>query len=231
MQRGACRLPTRVDHRQRAPAGRCGQNRLGRGQPHGEGAAVHQQAEFLLQVARDKRQFAGRAPEGKDFPADASGAGFQLASHDLDIRGAGNLLGDEQSGHIKEVGYELYQQMLEDAVTALKAGIDEPVEEAWSPTIALGAPVTIPEDYVEDLTVRLGLYRRLSTLENDAEMESFGAELIDRFGPLPPEVEQLLKIVTIKILCRDTNVEKVEAGDVLASRVFAKGAVEAGEGR
>ncbi|KQP04557.1 transcription-repair coupling factor [Methylobacterium sp. Leaf93] len=143
---------------------------------------------------------------------DTLGAGFQLASHDLDIRGAGNLLGDAQSGHIKEVGYELYQQMLEDAVTALKAGIEEPVEEAWSPTIALGAPVTIPEDYVEDLTVRLGLYRRLSTLENDAEMESFGAELIDRFGPLPPEVEQLLKIVTIKILCRDTNVEKVEAG-------------------
>ena len=86
------------------------------------------------------------------------------------------------------------------------------MEEAWSPTIALGAPVTIPEDYVEDLTVRLGLYRRLSTLENDAEMESFGAELIDRFGPLPPEVEQLLKIVTIKILCREANVEKVEAG-------------------
>ena len=143
---------------------------------------------------------------------DTLGAGFQLASHDLDIRGAGNLLGDAQSGHIKEVGYELYQQMLEDAVTALKAGIEEPVEEAWSPTIALGAPVTIPEDYVEDLTVRLGLYRRLSTLEDDAEMEGFGAELIDRFGPLPPEVEQLLKIVTIKILCRDTNVEKVEAG-------------------
>ena len=143
---------------------------------------------------------------------DTLGAGFQLASHDLDIRGAGNLLGDAQSGHIKEVGYELYQQMLEDAVTALKAGIEEPAEEAWSPTIALGAPVTIPEDYVEDLTVRLGLYRRLSTIENDAEMESFGAELIDRFGPLPPEVEQLLKIVTIKILCREANVEKVEAG-------------------
>src|ERR1700712_4358340 len=143
---------------------------------------------------------------------DTLGAGFQLASHDLDIRGAGNLLGDEQSGHIKEVGYELYQQMLEDAVTALKAGIDEPVAEAWSPTIALGAPVTIPEEYVEDLTVRLGLYRRLSQIENDAEMESFGAELIDRFGPLPPEVEQLPRIVTIKILCRDANIEKVEAG-------------------
>ena len=143
---------------------------------------------------------------------DTLGAGFQLASHDLDIRGAGNLLGDAQSGHIKEVGYELYQQMLEDAVTALKAGIEDVPEEAWSPTIALGAPVTIPETYVEDLGVRLALYRRLATIENDAEMESFGAELIDRFGPLPPEVEQLLKIGTIKLLCMAANVEKVEAG-------------------
>ncbi|WP_298958074.1 transcription-repair coupling factor [uncultured Methylobacterium sp.] len=143
---------------------------------------------------------------------DTLGAGFQLASHDLDIRGAGNLLGDEQSGHVKEVGYELYQQMLEDAVAALKSGNALPTDEQWSPTIALGAPVTMPEDYVADLSVRLGLYRRLATLENDAELESFGAELIDRFGPMPPEVEQLLKIVTIKILCRATNVEKVEAG-------------------
>jgi transcription-repair coupling factor (superfamily II helicase) len=143
---------------------------------------------------------------------DTLGAGFQLASHDLDIRGAGNLLGDAQSGHIKEVGYELYQQMLEDAVTALKAGIEDVPEEAWSPTIALGAPVTIPETYVEDLGVRLGLYRRLATIQDDAEMEGFGAEMIDRFGPLPPEVEQLLKIGTIKILCLRANVEKVEAG-------------------
>ncbi|BAQ46774.1 transcription-repair coupling factor [Methylobacterium aquaticum] len=143
---------------------------------------------------------------------DTLGAGFQLASHDLDIRGAGNLLGDEQSGHVKEVGYELYQQMLESAVAALKSGNALPTDEQWSPTIALGAPVTMPEEYVADLSVRLGLYRRLATLENDRELESFGAELIDRFGPLPPEVEELLKIVTIKILCRQTNVEKVEAG-------------------
>ncbi len=143
---------------------------------------------------------------------DTLGAGFQLASHDLDIRGAGNLLGDEQSGHVKEVGYELYQQMLESAVAALKSGNALPTDEQWSPTIALGAPVTMPEHYVADLSVRLGLYRRLATLENDRELESFGAELIDRFGPMPPEVEELLKIVTIKILCRETNVEKVEAG-------------------
>ena len=143
---------------------------------------------------------------------DTLGAGFQLASHDLDIRGAGNLLGDDQSGHIKEVGYELYQQMLQEAVEALKAGIEEPAEEAWSPAITLGTPVTIPEDYVADLQLRLGLYRRLAGLETDAEIESFAAEMIDRFGPLPAEVEQLMKLVSIKVLCRKAHVEKVDAG-------------------
>jgi len=143
---------------------------------------------------------------------DTLGAGFQLASHDLDIRGAGNLLGDEQSGHIKEVGYELYQQMLTDQITLLKAGVEEPQEETWSPTIAIGAPVTIPEDYIADLSLRLQLYRRLSTLETDQDIESFAAEMIDRFGPIPPEVEQLLEIVAIKALCRRAHVEKVDAG-------------------
>jgi transcription-repair coupling factor (superfamily II helicase) len=143
---------------------------------------------------------------------DTLGAGFQLASHDLDIRGAGNLLGEEQSGHIKEVGYELYQQMLADAIALLKAGVEEAQEEAWSPTIAIGAPVTIPEDYVADLTLRLQLYRRLSTLETDQDIQAFAAEMIDRFGPIPSEVEQLLEIVAIKALCRRAHVEKIDAG-------------------
>src|SRR5215208_3871427 len=143
---------------------------------------------------------------------DTLGAGFQLASYDLDIRGAGNLLGEEQSGHIKEVGFELYQQMLEEAVAQLKAGIEEPAEEQWSPTIAIGAPVMIPEGYVSDLQLRLGLYRRLSTLQTDAEIDSFGAEMVDRFGPLPSEVDQLLNIMAIKVLCRRANVEKVDGG-------------------
>ena len=143
---------------------------------------------------------------------DTLGAGFQLASHDLDIRGAGNLLGEEQSGHIKEVGYELYQQMLEEAVAALKAGIEFETETQWSPAIQVGAPVMIPEHYVADLTLRLTLYKRLSTMDDDAELQSFGAELVDRFGPLPEEVNQLLEIVAIKALCKRANVEKVEAG-------------------
>jgi transcription-repair coupling factor (superfamily II helicase) len=143
---------------------------------------------------------------------DTLGAGFQLASHDLDIRGAGNLLGDEQSGHIKEVGYELYQQMLQDAVSALKAGLDMPEEEQWSPTITVGTPVMIPEDYVPDLPLRMSLYRRMSTLQSDEEIETFAAEMIDRFGPPPEVVEQLFKLVAIKALCRRAHVEKVDAG-------------------
>src|SRR5205814_7915528 len=109
---------------------------------------------------------------------DTLGAGFQLASHDLDIRGAGNLLGDEQSGHIKEVGFELYQQMLEEAVISLKAGITAPAEDRWSPQITIGTPVMIPEEYVADLPVRLGLYRRLAEIDEERDIEGFGAELI-----------------------------------------------------
>src|SRR5262249_25047327 len=143
---------------------------------------------------------------------DTLGAGFQLASHDLDIRGAGNLLGDEQSGHIKEVGFELYQQMLEEAVMSLKAGISAPVAERWSPQITIGTPVLIPEDYVADLSVRLALYRRLAELEDERDIDAFGAELVDRFGKLPEEVQHLLRIVEIKTLCRRANVEKIDAG-------------------
>ncbi|HUV32384.1 MAG TPA: transcription-repair coupling factor, partial [Devosiaceae bacterium] len=141
------------------------------------------------------------------------GAGFQLASHDLDIRGAGNLLGEEQSGHIREIGFELYQAMLEEAVAALRSGeMAEETEGQWSPQIAIGMPVMIPEPYVPDLQVRMQLYRRLGELADAADIDAFGAELIDRFGPLPDEVQSLLKIVLVKALCRAANIERVEAG-------------------
>lgn len=151
---------------------------------------------------------------------DTLGAGFQLASHDLDIRGAGNLLGEEQSGHIKEVGFELYQQMLEEAVTSLKAGITEPVADQWSPQITVGTPVLIPEDYVADLSVRLGLYRRIATVENEQEIESFAAEMVDRFGPLPDEVKHLMQIVVIKLLSKRANVERIDTGQKGAVLAF-----------
>ena len=143
---------------------------------------------------------------------DTLGAGFQLASHDLDIRGSGNLLGEEQSGHIREVGYELYQQMLEEAVAEMKDGGEAEIDERWSPQISVGTTVMIPDSYVPDLTLRMTLYRRLAELEDTQEIEAFAAELIDRFGPLPEEVDHLLKIVFIKALCRRANVEKLDAG-------------------
>ncbi|NEX91845.1 transcription-repair coupling factor [Caulobacter sp. 17J65-9] len=145
---------------------------------------------------------------------DSLGAGFQLASHDLDIRGGGNLLGEEQSGHIKEIGVELYQQMLEDAVAELREAGGEDLSDArgWSPQINAGAAVLIPEEYVPDLNVRLALYRRLSEAENLGDREALAAELIDRFGPLPEEAAQLLKVVGVKGLCRQANVSKIDVG-------------------
>lgn len=144
---------------------------------------------------------------------DNLGAGFQLASHDLDQRGGGNLLGDEQSGHIREVGVELYQQMLEDAVAELKEkGEGGAPDRGWSPSINVGAAVLIPETYVPDLNVRLSLYRRLSDAENTESREALAAELIDRFGPLPDEAKQLLRIVGIKANCKTACIEKIDIG-------------------
>jgi transcription-repair coupling factor (superfamily II helicase) len=145
---------------------------------------------------------------------DNLGAGFQLASHDLDQRGGGNLLGDEQSGHIREVGVELYQQMLEDAVAELRQAGEGGglVDRGWSPAINVGAAVLIPEDYVPDLNVRLSLYRRLSDAENSETREALAAELIDRFGPLPDEAKQLLRIVGIKANCKTACIERIDIG-------------------
>ncbi|QIE54897.1 transcription-repair coupling factor [Pikeienuella piscinae] len=147
---------------------------------------------------------------------DSLGAGFTLASHDMDIRGAGNLLGEEQSGHIREVGYELYQEMLEETIAKLRTGQMDgltDMEETWSPKISLGVAVLIPEDYVADLDLRLGLYRRLSGLETRTDLEGFAAELHDRFGKPPEEVETLLRIVRIKTMCRRAGIEKLDTGE------------------
>ncbi len=152
---------------------------------------------------------------------DQLGAGFQLASHDMDIRGAGNLLGEEQSGHIREVGIELYQQMLEDAVAMARAGgVPDSADERWTPQINLGMSVLIPETYVSDLNVRLVLYRRLAQGVDAEELEAIAAEMIDRFGPLPPEVESLLQTVAIKHLCHQAGVAKVDAGPAGAVIAF-----------
>jgi len=145
---------------------------------------------------------------------DTLGAGFTVASHDMDIRGAGNLLGEEQSGHVREVGVELYQQMLEEAVVQARAGggRDDEAEESFSPQINIGASVLIPESYVLDLNLRMALYRRLAELGSKDEIDAFAAELIDRFGPLPREVEQLLGVIEIKIAALAAGIARIDAG-------------------
>jgi transcription-repair coupling factor (superfamily II helicase) len=180
--------------------------RVGRGKQRGY-AYLTWPPNHSLSVAAEKRLTVMQT-------LDSLGAGFTLASHDLDIRGAGNLLGDEQSGHIREVGIELYQQMLEDAVADLRAakGREKHADRDWTPNIGLGLPVLIPETYVRDLPVRLGLYRRIGALASDGESEAMAAELVDRFGKLPEEVENLLQVVALKRACREAGVEKLEAG-------------------
>lgn len=147
---------------------------------------------------------------------DTLGAGFSLASHDMDIRGSGNILGEEQSGHIKEVGIALYQHMLEEEIMRLKTGelADERQKQIsdWAPQITTGIPIMIPETYVRDLGVRLGLYKRIGDIADKAGLDDIREELIDRFGKLPEEVDNLLKTVEIKQLCRSANIEKIDAG-------------------
>jgi len=155
---------------------------------------------------------------------DSLGAGFQLASHDLDIRGAGNLVGDEQSGHIKEVGFELYQAMLEDAILAAKAGGTE-IPEAkadFSPQITVDAPILIPEDYVPDLDLRMGLYRRMNEIEDKAGVQAFAAELIDRFGKLPEPTKNLIDVIGIKLDCRAARIARLDVGPKGALVTFAE---------
>lgn len=144
---------------------------------------------------------------------DSLGAGFSIASHDMDIRGYGNLVGEEQSGHIKEVGIELYQQMLEDAIHALKDTGEAQQEANWSPVLNIGLSIQIPENYIPDISLRLSLYRRIAALTSEPEVETFAAEMIDRFGSLPEEAEHLLAVVKLKSLAKAVNVGKIELGD------------------
>ncbi|HEV2597457.1 transcription-repair coupling factor [Sphingopyxis sp.] len=164
-----------------------------------EGGAITDTAEKRLKLLGD---------------LDTLGAGFQLASHDLDIRGAGNLVGDEQSGHIREVGFELYQSMLEEAILVAKAeGMGAaPPREALSPVITVDAPILIPEDYVPDLPLRMALYRRLNEAGDRPALDAFAAEMIDRFGPLPPETANLIQLMEIKANAKLAGIAKLDVG-------------------
>lgn len=142
------------------------------------------------------------------------GASFQVASYDMDIRGSGNMLGEEQSGQIENVGVGLYHHMLEEALAELKTNPTHTIslDSGWSPQISLGLEVLIPPSYIPDDSLRLALYQRISRLETEEETEGFRAEMIDRFGPLPFEAENLIQIVALKNLCKQLNIQKLESG-------------------
>ncbi len=180
--------------------------RVGRSKLRAYAYLTHAKDVALSEVAEKRLKVLG--------DLDSLGAGFQLASHDLDIRGAGNLLGDEQSGHIREVGFELYQSMLEDAILAAKAGEMglEAGRDALSPQITVDAPIMIPEDYVPDLAVRMALYRRLNQAQDKAEIESMAAEMIDRFGDLPAPTQNLIRLIEIKHQAIEANIAKIDVG-------------------
>jgi transcription-repair coupling factor (superfamily II helicase) len=180
--------------------------RVGRAKLRAYAYLTHEAGVALSEVAQKRLKVLG--------DLDSLGAGFQLASHDLDIRGAGNLLGDEQSGHIREVGFELYQAMLEEAILAAKAGemgLERP-RDKLTPQITVDAPIMIPEDYVPDLAVRMGLYRRLNQAEGQTEIESLAAEMIDRFGDLPQPTKNLIRLIEIKHQAIAANIAKIDVG-------------------
>lgn len=180
--------------------------RVGRSKTRAYAYMTHEANRVLTETAEKRLKVLG--------DLDSLGAGFQLASHDLDIRGAGNLVGDEQSGHIKEVGFELYQSMLEDAILEARAdsqGLAKP-RGSFSPQITIDAPILIPDDYVPDLSVRMALYRRLNELEEGQDVEGFAAEITDRFGPIPEPTQNLLKLIQIKQNALVAQVAKIEVG-------------------
>jgi transcription-repair coupling factor (superfamily II helicase) len=176
---------------------------------------------------------------------DSLGIGFSVASHDMDIRGSGNLLGDEQSGHVKETGVELYQQMLLETIEELKnkhldfaakaAALDDlnnvgsrakrsAVEGLANDNlgtrehdydfhvqIKLGISLLIPENYIQDLGLRMSFYKKIAAIKNDEDQQNLENEMTDRFGKIPAEILNLMEIAKLKSSCKKTGVEKIEA--------------------
>lgn len=144
---------------------------------------------------------------------DYIGASFSLANYDMDMRGPGNLLGAEQSGHIREVGFELYNQLLADAIRERREGDNAPAKDDFTPAINVGLTYRIPEDYVPDLNTRMRLYRRISALEDDSHIQELKDELLDRFGPIPAPAQTLMDVVHLRNKCRQLNIDKIETGE------------------
>lgn len=143
------------------------------------------------------------------------GAGFTLATHDLEIRGAGELLGDEQSGQIQSVGFTLYMEMLEQAVEALKDGKEPSLDELLreQTEVEMRLPALLPDDYIPDVNTRLSMYKQIASVSEPSELEDLKIELIDRFGLLPDATKNLLSVSEIKLEAGSLKVKKVEAHD------------------
>ncbi len=152
------------------------------------------------------------------------GAGFRLATEDLEIRGAGNLLGGEQSGHIASVGYDLYMEMMDEAMARLRG---EKTTDAIDPEIRLPLPALLPETYVPEVSQRLALYKQLSSARDDDELAVLRGELLDRYGALPESAQNLLEVIRLKIRCRTLGVLSVEVKNgELQMRIAERTAVD-----
>jgi transcription-repair coupling factor (superfamily II helicase) len=150
------------------------------------------------------------------------GIGFTLATHDLEIRGAGEILGEDQSGQIHEVGYSMYTRLLERAVSALRAGrspqLDRPLDHGAE--VDLRAPALIPDDYLPDVHMRLMMYKRIASAESREALDDLKAEMIDRFGMLPAQARNLFECTAVKIKASPLGVIKIDVGAAGGRLVF-----------
>ena len=142
---------------------------------------------------------------------DSRGSSFNLASHDLEVRGSGNIIGDQQSGHIREIGLELYHRLLKEKIIELRSDFHT-LDAEWSPQINLGLNVLIPEQFIPNLNTRLYFYRKLAYLSNIGELKEIKNEMLERFGSIPDEVFHLFKITELRVLCKDLSIEKFDLG-------------------
>ncbi len=178
------------------------------------GRSHHQAYAYLLTPHRKAMSKDGIKRLEAIADANHLGAGFTLASHDIEIRGTGELLGDEQSGHIQGIGFSLYMEMLEQAVAAIKQGKTPNLDQAFrhGAEVNLRVPALIPNDYLPDVHARLILYKRIANAKTDAEIHELQVEMIDRFGLLPEPCKLLFRVTQIKLLAETLGIKKIDAG-------------------
>ncbi len=185
----------------------------------------HHQAYAYLMVP-DKESLTKQASQRLDaiVQMEELGSGFYLAMHDLEIRGAGEVLGENQSGNMLEVGFQLYNEMLSEAVRCLKAGIEPDLMAPMNATtdINLHAPALLPDSYCGDVHLRLSFYKKLATAKNADQIDALQEEIVDRFGKLPPQAQTLMDVHRLRVLAKPYGVVKVDASPTLTTITFKK---------